>query len=388
MDYSVRPLVAAVPYKHAGDGFTLCEFTQTILKQNNNQLLNDCGSAGVLSALVTKSPVEAFKQALQLYYTGSLPGMDITPCPYVFEQQPGLIPFAQGQPGYDAFPAGTNFCPGVAVQEEGAASNECQNVDIHQMWITATLDVYEQKMRLQAGLDNGCKRKLYQSLHPLEDTTEAQLTRASMVVGNAAVASICEMVFTGACTFLSPAIQRCAQELSISQEACSALLTAEDVAPSDMAVLVEKLPQVGLDELAKFISETPTLNRWATRLPGTSWVEKASHVVTVSTIASTPSADAQATAAIMEKACTSTASILYVHTNMLKIAQWLNQGTAMQDALLHAQQHGITPGGDCNHFITLTNCDDAAYHIWSWGQNFPVQKDFFHQGVCGAVVNG
>ncbi|CAE8615957.1 unnamed protein product [Polarella glacialis] len=371
VDYSVRPPAAEVLSKHAGDGFALCEFTQTILKQSNHQLLNNCGPTAVLAALVIRSPALAFKKSLQLYYTGALPEMDTTPCPYVYEQQPGLIPFNASTPGYNAFPAGTNMCPGVMLQTEGSGGGgQCQPVGIQRMWTTSMLDTYEQKMRREAGLDDGCSRSLYESLHPEEPTDKAQLTRNSMLVGAAAVVYTCSVAFGAPCTFISPAVSECMQQLNLDEAACTHLLTSKGASLSDSALVTPLAKQaMGSGNWApveQMIDERPTLTRWLGLLNGTSTAEKVKSLPVLMNLAMNPSSDGEATAAMMAKACNAEHAMLAVNGAVLE---------------------GQPGGGPCDHCIFLEGCEGDSYQVWSWGVFYTLPKASFHASICSAVIH-
>jgi len=240
------------------------------------------------------------------------------------------------------------------------------------MWITSLLDTYEQKMRLNAGLDNGCQRSLYGSLHPLQNAAYAQLTRDSMGVGAAAILYSCQVTLGGPCAFDSPAIQTCMKQFDLGEEACVGLLTQQDAAPSDYAQLMWA-SQAGVD-LVKVISETPTLSRWLRRLPGTSWAEKWSYGRTLLPLTFTPSPDTKATAAMMQGACSAKESILVVASDMIHKAL----GSCDSCDLAKAR---------CNHAITLKTCGHDEYHVWTWGIHLSVKKDLFHQGVCSVITH-
>ena len=111
----VMPPVGTVHDPHAADGYAFCEIAYTVLKQTASQFYNSCGPTSALAALIVRSPAQAFKKALQLYYTGSLPEIGGSACPYVYAEQPGLIPFRPNQPGSSAY-RGTDWCPDKEVQ--------------------------------------------------------------------------------------------------------------------------------------------------------------------------------------------------------------------------------------------------------------------------------
>ncbi|CAE8668629.1 unnamed protein product [Polarella glacialis] len=369
VDYSVSPPVADARDKTAGSGFALCELVTTTLQNSNFQLFNSCGPTAVLAALIIRSPVQALKKGLQLFYTGTLPELSVQPCPYIYEQQPGIMPYNASQPGFNKFPAGTNMCPGEAVQAEGGTLGPCQAVGIQKMWISTFLSAYDVKLRKQMGIQDVCGRKIFQSLYPLEPEKDAQLTRNSHLTAPAAILFMCEVALgggvEGSCQYSTPSFQACSTATGFSLEACANIvkgvgITTEDL--GDLFVAIQK-PSTMEQEFAK-ITARPSFELFLSQIPG------ATKQVGIDALlrAQAPSSDSVAQAALLQQACDTEKAMLFMD------AEALNKPNA--------------PVGQCNHWIVLDSCAQSDYKVWTWGSFRFVNKAYLERHVCGVLLHG
>ncbi|CAE8723140.1 unnamed protein product [Polarella glacialis] len=369
VDYSVSPPVADARDKTAGSGFALSELVTTTLKNSNFLLFNSCSPTAVLAALIIRSPVQALKKGLQLFYTGTLPELSVQPCPYIYEQQPGIMPFKGGQPGFNKFPAGTNMCPGEPVQAEGGSSGPCQAVGIQKMWISTFLSAYDVKLRKQIGVQDVCNRKIFQSLYPLEPEKEAQLTRNAHLTAPAAIQFICEVALgggvEGSCKYGTPSFQDCSTATGFSLEACANIVKGVGITTDDLGDLflaTHKLSTME-QELAK-IFERPSTALFRSQIPG------ATKKVGIKALldAQAPSSDPAATAALLQQACGAEKAMLLVGSDAVKDPN--------------------APVGPCTHWIFLDSCGESDYKVWSWGQFYFVKKAHLESHSCGVVLHG
>ncbi|CAE8585366.1 unnamed protein product [Polarella glacialis] len=93
------PPVAPILNGTAASGWILCDIVRTVLTQSANM-----AGAGVsswvapLGALSRRAPAQAIKMLVRLMWSGRATSQMSQPCPYIYDQQPGLVPY-QDQTG-------------------------------------------------------------------------------------------------------------------------------------------------------------------------------------------------------------------------------------------------------------------------------------------------
>merc|ERR1712166_1035706 len=95
--------------------FGLCNIIVIALTQSNDQAsTSTCGAQAVFDAVASIRPARAIKIATEILWTGSFgEKMPMSPCRYIQDQMPGLIPWKKGHPG----------CPKDG--EPGASGRRC-----------------------------------------------------------------------------------------------------------------------------------------------------------------------------------------------------------------------------------------------------------------------
>merc|ERR1712166_164342 len=95
--------------------YGLCNIIVTALTQSNEQKrTGTCGAQAVFDAVASIRPARAIKIATEILWTGSFgEKMPMSPCRYIQDQMPGLIPWKKGYPG----------CPKDG--EPGASGRRC-----------------------------------------------------------------------------------------------------------------------------------------------------------------------------------------------------------------------------------------------------------------------
>eukprot|EP00440_Ansanella_granifera_P005046 gb/GFBE01005470.1/.p1 GENE.gb/GFBE01005470.1/~~gb/GFBE01005470.1/.p1 ORF type:complete len:545 (+),score=121.95 gb/GFBE01005470.1/:1-1635(+) len=371
VDYTSTPPRATTSDAIAGSGYAFCELVVTTMRQSNAQLFSSCGPSAVLSAMIMRSPVEAFRKGLQLYYTGSLPGLPVSPCSYIYDQQPGIMPFAAGQPGFSSFPQGTQYCPGEKTQEEGVVAENwqelpCQATGIQKMWITTLLVSYDNRLRQEAGV-TACP-EIYTALYPGESEQVAGHTKASHLTTPAFLKYACDVGLAdgvlGTCKYLSDGAAKCmaaaptlsaevcervAEGTGITSEALGQIQTAFTTSgdPASMIPIIKAPSEKGFQLATKGNVEGAVPGMLAAFMP-----------------------KASGSAIDLDKVCAAKSAMLFVFTDGLNLF-----GKNVPDA-----------SRICDHWITMATCDGDHLEIWSWGVIFPITKAKLMKNICGAVV--
>eukprot|EP00931_Biecheleriopsis_adriatica_P106514 TRINITY_DN80951_c0_g1_i1.p1 TRINITY_DN80951_c0_g1~~TRINITY_DN80951_c0_g1_i1.p1 ORF type:complete len:646 (-),score=82.34 TRINITY_DN80951_c0_g1_i1:63-2000(-) len=94
VDRSAVPPSAKVVDSKGVIGYFLCDAARTVFTQSpNQQQRGTCSFTASLAALSRRAPAWAAKIALRLFWTGKPATTMPDPCPDIYEQQPGLVPF-------------------------------------------------------------------------------------------------------------------------------------------------------------------------------------------------------------------------------------------------------------------------------------------------------
>lgn len=367
VDYTSTPPTARTQDSSAGTGYAFCELVVTTLRQSNRQLFNSCGPSSVLSALIMRSPVEAFRKGLQLYYTGTLPGLPAPTCSYIYDQQPGIMPFEAGQPGFSTFP-GAELCPGDLTQEEGLlllqegksdSEPPCQAIGIQKMFITTLLTSYDNKLRQAAGVA-ACP-EIYTAIYPGENEQEAGRTKEAHLTAPAFIRYACDVVLAdgvlGTCKYISDKTAKCTAA-NLQAEVCEgAGITSESLGQLQRALHAGQR-----DHMATLLS-TPRDKAFVAAANG-----DIGAAVPVLLSAFMPSASGSAMD--MGQVCAAKSAMLFIFSD----------GTTGFKADASGRQ-------SCNHWITMAKCEEDSYHVWTWGVIVQVPKVRMLKIICGAVVH-
>jgi len=365
VDYSASPPTATTSDTSAGTGYAFCELVVTTMRQSNIQLFNSCGPSAVLSAMLMRSPIEAFKKGLQLYYTGTLPGLPEPPCSYIFNQQPGIMPFEDGQPGYETFPKGTHFCPGEMNQEEGVKQGTkgkpCQAIGIQKMWITTLLAAYDNKLRKDAGVPT-CP-EIYTAIYPAENEAVATHTKASHVTTPAFMKYASDVALAdgtlGTYKYLSGGVAKCTAAAGLSTELCEKLAEGVGITSEGLGKLQKAYNDHKLEEIMVILAE-PSNVGFVLAANG-----EESAAVTGMIASFTPTATGSALN--LDEVCGTKNAMLFIFTNGL-------------------YEGGADAANVCDHWVTISTCGEDTVDTWTWGSIRRVSKAKLSSNLCGAVV--
>ncbi|CAK9097574.1 Hypothetical protein SCF082_LOCUS45767 [Durusdinium trenchii] len=361
VDYSTMPPVGAIHDAHSMDSYAFCEMANAILSQTNSQFFNSCGPTAVLAALTARSPVQAFKKALQLYYTGALPGMSEA-CPYVYEQQPGLVPFRPDQPGGDRY-HGNLWCPVEDVQsKQFLIDGQCQAVGLQRMWVTAMIGSLEHEVQLAANGDDQCE-KILTSVYPGEVMTLFDDGDLIFRTPPSHIVWICEKVGRSNCSYATTFVGDCSK--IFPESACTVLLDTKWSA-KDLLIVQNTLQTPGqpLDAMYSLASK-PTFQPILSAAPGDTTFDKFQAIARMFLmVMSVSHQDPQATANMWVKLCTAKAAVLNIAFAGLR-----NESSS-----------------SCSHWVFLDACRDTHYVVWSEGFRRYITKEAMHGSTCGGVV--
>jgi len=138
LDYSEEMPVQASLLDASGVlGYGICDVLRTVLTQSADQMMTGtCSYVASVAALSHKAPAVLIKLGTRLLWTGQITA-DMGPaCPKIFQQQPGLIPFAdrgQWRPEFYSNPS-ESPCTGNAVDCANAKGSPNQNAGLTFMW--------------------------------------------------------------------------------------------------------------------------------------------------------------------------------------------------------------------------------------------------------------
>eukprot|EP00438_Fugacium_kawagutii_P006824 Skav227022 [mRNA] locus=scaffold456:179512:194390:+ [translate_table: standard] len=136
LDYSNEmPVKVTLKHPKGVCGYAVCDLIRTILTQSANQMMTGtCSYVASLAALSKKAPARAIKIATRLFWLGEItPGLK--PCPLIYEQQPGLIPF-RTQYGWKPsfYSGGAATCHGNSGDCAHASGMPQQNIGLTFSW--------------------------------------------------------------------------------------------------------------------------------------------------------------------------------------------------------------------------------------------------------------
>jgi len=94
-----QPPSAVVKDPNGMNGYALCNILRTILTQSaNQQSSSSCSHMATLGAISNKAPAKAIEMSLRLFWTGRHTPLVQQPCDYIYQRQPGMVAFHQGDP--------------------------------------------------------------------------------------------------------------------------------------------------------------------------------------------------------------------------------------------------------------------------------------------------
>jgi len=146
LDYTMEmPVKVKLTHPKGVCGYAICDLLRTILTQSANQMMTGtCSYVASLAALSRKAPAKAIKVATRLFWLGEMTDELGPPCPLIFAQQPGLIPF-KTRYGWkpDFYTDGSSGgCSGSAMDCGHASGMPQQNIGLTFSWSQTLISVW------------------------------------------------------------------------------------------------------------------------------------------------------------------------------------------------------------------------------------------------------
>ncbi|CAE8698145.1 unnamed protein product [Polarella glacialis] len=122
------PPVAPVLNGNAASGWILCDIIRMVLTQSASQAgAGVCGWVAPLGALSRRAPAQAIKMLVRLMWTGRTSSKMSQPCPYIYEEQPGLVPYQDENGWVPRWFSGTDVhCTGNSADCHAASGSPLQ----------------------------------------------------------------------------------------------------------------------------------------------------------------------------------------------------------------------------------------------------------------------
>jgi len=143
VNYTARPPSAKVSDPNGVIEYAICDIVREVLTQSPKQYAAGvCSHTATLDALATQAPAKLFEMAVRLLWTGRHSTHEEHPCSYVYERQPGLVPWQNGDGTWVPKEATEAMrtaaeCTGNAVDCAQAAGQPAQPIGLAFMWEAA-----------------------------------------------------------------------------------------------------------------------------------------------------------------------------------------------------------------------------------------------------------
>eukprot|EP00930_Biecheleria_cincta_P087021 TRINITY_DN7628_c0_g1_i1.p1 TRINITY_DN7628_c0_g1~~TRINITY_DN7628_c0_g1_i1.p1 ORF type:complete len:657 (-),score=130.99 TRINITY_DN7628_c0_g1_i1:130-2100(-) len=149
VNWTARPPAAAVLDASGILGYATCSIIRTVMTQSPRQYgAGVCSYMAPLAVIMEKAPAKALEMAVRLLWTGKLTPQLPAPCDYVYDRQPGLVPFKDNgswtpAAAADVYSSETVGCTGNAVDCSKAGGAPPQPVGLAYMWEAAAVSIGE-----------------------------------------------------------------------------------------------------------------------------------------------------------------------------------------------------------------------------------------------------
>eukprot|EP00931_Biecheleriopsis_adriatica_P003245 TRINITY_DN10463_c0_g2_i1.p1 TRINITY_DN10463_c0_g2~~TRINITY_DN10463_c0_g2_i1.p1 ORF type:complete len:635 (+),score=82.28 TRINITY_DN10463_c0_g2_i1:36-1940(+) len=399
LNYSATPPSARLVVPNGILAYFNCDMARTLLTQSPNQMSRGtCSFTAALAALTKRAPAYAVKMSLRMFWTGQLSKSSHEACDYVYQQQPGLVPFKEDG---SVFPEGytgptTAPCNGDP-STCSLAQGPYQAPGLQFMWTQSLISAWIRHS--WGGCDEEGEPKAYLN-YPGLSKKLFQISSAVQGGGFSSMLWVCNRV-------LDPIGNTCKALVNlgicmISDEDCLQLLTfpIEDtlanmwyMSPnqSESNRLERKYPV--LAQYGQFLTE---VSRKYPGMDSSKWA------------AAEGLALPSFTPDLLEEACEENIALLTVSADPLAFAiQFPEQWSKLRkERMPYYGTEGRPPSGSCDHVVFLQLCDEDRdeYTIWSWGREILVgheqllgvpvetgtvakQNGIYNTGiVCGAIT--
>eukprot|EP00931_Biecheleriopsis_adriatica_P026387 TRINITY_DN16063_c0_g1_i2.p1 TRINITY_DN16063_c0_g1~~TRINITY_DN16063_c0_g1_i2.p1 ORF type:complete len:682 (+),score=142.11 TRINITY_DN16063_c0_g1_i2:98-2143(+) len=248
VSYQTEPPSAKVNDGNGIIEYAICDIVREILTQSPKQYgAGVCSHVASLDALANKAPAKLLEMAVRLLWTGRHSTHEEHSCSYVYERQPGLVPWKNEESQWvpksaaDAMAKQESLCTGNAADCSQAAGQPTQPMGLAFMWAQAAAS------EIDTGHGGTCKgRKVGMLNYPGISKEDAAL------IGNDQGGSAASMLW--ACRhFIDPKGGTC--RLHFNRAACGGL-------PFEVCSKFSTtwLPVLYKESVLKFATEDATLD--------------------------------------------------------------------------------------------------------------------------------
>jgi len=383
--------------------FFLCDMLRTILTQSpNQQSTGTCSHIVSLGVLSRFAPAKAIEVSVRLMWTGAADAEITPPCEYIFDQQPGLVPFMYNG---SVRPVGyhgdvSTLCSGSEQDCAAAEGHPLQDVGLTEMWTQSLISGFQRFNW------NGCtaaempKAPLHypgmnnQTLRDIDSVEGGNLFSVRWECNRVIdpVGKSCRAAFNrGICAGLSD--EDCANFVALPLAGSLAHYLIDLVGNGsdiELQPLVERYPV--LEHVTRILNRSKTTLQKLFPVREASWY---------------PSF----TEELLKTACASKVAMFVIDATPLEFPLESVRESGLpffgtQVPLANGSMIDVPEAGTCNHVVYLESCDanNNNYTIWSWGQTFQLTKEIilgipitrdvpsrtnetFNTGmVCGAIL--
>eukprot|EP00931_Biecheleriopsis_adriatica_P045259 TRINITY_DN25943_c0_g1_i1.p1 TRINITY_DN25943_c0_g1~~TRINITY_DN25943_c0_g1_i1.p1 ORF type:complete len:636 (+),score=91.64 TRINITY_DN25943_c0_g1_i1:95-2002(+) len=379
--------------------YSNCDLARTLWTQSPNQYsTGTCSYTAPLAALARRAPAYLAKLALRTLWTGRPSSLMPAACPYVYQQQPGLIPFQQNGKTYP--PGFTGSTTAQCTSDKSTceqSSGPIQAPGTQTMWTQTLMSSWVRNS--WNGCDDEDQPKVYLNF---PGQSKARLTEADSVqAGNlASMLWVCQRV-------IDPQGKSCRAIFNydicaVSNTDCYDVLTFpletslmdkfdDAKSPSEKQELMQRYPiLVKYDEMMK-------------RVKGNNPDVKDKDISPYASM------DTTFTKELLQQACAANVAMFIIAADALLLA--LNSKEELEQLRKARLPYYGQAGRDefasgCDHVVFLDNCneDRNEYRVWTWGLMVTLSREMllgvpvsrnqtsrsnttFNSGmVCSAVV--
>lgn len=365
------PPVRQIKSGNPTTGWMLCDIVRVVLTQSPNQVQSGtCGWIGQMGALAIRAPAQLIKMLVRLYWTGTVNSEMTRPCPYVYEQQPGLVPYqsATGWHPKSFASKSAAACTGNEYDCAASAGKPWQPAGATFAWVQSLLSGY----RAAAGGD--CEIQgapLNYPGAPAELGAQIESVQAQFASG---AVWACNLV-------LDPVKKGCKQLVNTDIRGSMSLdafwaYQAYPFEPMTNSMLGEKL-----GPLMTAPDPGPAITEEYEKLSKTSELVKKNYDFLKNTFGSIERAlQFEATLEnfpipsftedLLKQACKADVAVLNVDSTVLNYFGKTPEETLRIDMVTAmTAMMGTVMVGRCDHFVFLQECDEELdiYTLWTWG---------------------
>ncbi|CAE8618381.1 unnamed protein product [Polarella glacialis] len=384
------PPVAPILNGNAASGWILCDIVRTVLTQSADQAGSGvCGWVAPLGALSRRAPAQAIRMLVRLMWSGRASSQMSQPCPYIYDQQPGLVPYEDNQNRWHPswFSGSDVHCSGNAADCQVAIGSPLQPAGATFAFTQSLLSSF------RASVGGSCDLHPAQLNYPGAPKSLPESITTVQGQGNYGSLYACN-------TMIDPVNQAC--KLVVNTELRGSLSSADFMTlfayPSE-PLQMKQFSTVCKDTAARAEANGENIGQAVSEAikqlaASSTWIatyfktimdiyggdlQKALTLISLSDTWGTPSF----TEDLLASACKADVAFFSIDAEPMQ-----NQGFTPESAVGRAGPYYPRPDGkevkkvgECDHAVFLESCDQESdlYTIWTWGS----RRYFTKLGLLG-----